>query len=65
MVLSDFLSRQNHNDSSPHEIISNFFQYAPSTSQKILQHRKHRKLFGTNTIPNQNLMELSFQKLMA
>ena len=52
MVLSDFLSRQNHTDSNPHEIIPISFNMNQVLPQEILQHRKHRKIFGTDMIPN-------------
>ena len=42
MVFSDFLSRQNHDNSNPHEIIPISFQYVSSASQKLLQHGKNR-----------------------
>ena len=52
MVLSDFLSRQNYNDSNPHEIIPISFNMYQVLHTKLLQHRKHRESFGTNMIPN-------------
>ena len=50
MVLSDFLSIQNHNDSNPHEIIPISFHMYKLLHEEILQYRIQRKLFGTDTI---------------
>ena len=63
MVLSDFLSRQNHNDSNPHEIIPISFNM-----YKLL----HEKYYNTGNMeniwyrhdPKQNLVELNFQRFM-
>ena len=49
MILSNFLSRQKHNDSNPHEIIPISFnvQY---TTREILQYSKFREIFSTDTV---------------
>ena len=50
-VLSDFLSRQNDDNSNPHEIIP-ILSTSIKYFMKLLQHRKHRELFGRSMIPN-------------
>ena len=52
IVLSDFLSRQNHNDHSPHEIIPISFNMYQLPQEHYLQHKKCRELFGKKMIPN-------------
>ena len=39
MVLSDFLSRKNNDDSNPHEIIPISFNMHKGTTRKLLQNR--------------------------
>ena len=51
MVLSDFLSRQDHDDNNPHEIIPisfNMYQVLHENYYNI----GNTELFGANTIPN-------------
>ena len=48
MVLGDFLSRQNNDDSNPHEIIPISFICTKCYIRNIII----QKLFSTNMIPN-------------
>ena len=53
MVLSDFLSRQNHNDSNPHEIMTNSFNMYQVLHKNYYNRGNTEKLFSTDTIPNE------------
>ena len=64
MVLSDFSSRQNHNDSNPHEVIPTSFNMHNVLHEKYYNIGKTEK-FWVQTILKPNLVELNFQKLMA
>ena len=55
MVLSDFLSRQNNNDSNPHEIIPLSFNM-----HKVLQENYYK----IDRYLKPDLMDLNFQKFM-
>ena len=50
MILSDFLSRQNHNDSNPHEIIPIPFNMHNLLHEKYYDIGKSEKIFSTNVV---------------
>ena len=63
MVLIDILSRQNHNDSNPHEVISISFIMHNALNEKYYNIGKQNN-FGYKHDLKPNLVELNFQKFM-
>ena len=52
IILSDFLSRQNHDNSNPHEIIPIMFNMHNLLHEKYYNNRRKRQIFSTDTILN-------------
>ena len=62
MILSDFLSRQTHDYSNPHEIIPISFNMHNVLHEKYYNIGKKQKNIWCKHVLKQSLMELNFQK---
>ena len=52
MILSDFLSRQKHEDGNPHEIIPISFNMHNILHERYSNIGKSEKIYSTNVVPD-------------